>query len=468
MTKPGGAAPDDAAKGGPSGDAPARSDRERPPDWTAQAPVEYALNELLRQSQKREEEVSALLKSARAVLEYREFADASRAIFDSCKTLIGAASGYVALLSQDGAENEVLFLDSGGLPCSVDPALPMPIRGLRETAYRTCKPAYHNDFSRSDWVRFLPQGHVQLDNVLFSPLVVEGKAVGLLGIANKPGGFDDHDARMAAAFGELAAIALLNSRMLESLEKSEQALRAAQEQLETKVHERTAELARANRALKGEITERRRLEKEILRVSSEEQQRIGQELHDGLGQQLLGLGMMAKGLEKTLEAKSPSEADCARRITRAMVEAQEHVRAIIKGVRPVDVDANGLMAALAELAGSTEKLAEIRCTFACKQPVPIEDNHTATQLFYIAAEAVRNAVKHARAKQVVIGLDSDGDGVKLSVRDDGVGIRVDSDQAAGMGLRIMRHRTGVLGARLEIESVDEGGTLVTCTLPQDG
>jgi len=174
-------------------------------------------------------EVSALLATARAILQHREFKDTARAIFDSCKELIGATAGYVALLSADGSTNDLVFLDSGGLPCSVDPTLPMPIRGLRAVAYRSNEVAWDNNFATSEWVNCLPDGHAKLDNVLFAPLVIEGKAVGLLGLANKPGGFTENDARVAAAFGELAAVALLNTRTLEFLKTSEERFRSVTE-----------------------------------------------------------------------------------------------------------------------------------------------------------------------------------------------------------------------------------------------
>lgn len=174
-----------------------------------------------REARRKQAEVEALLESARAVLKHREFADAARAIFDRCKALIGAAAGYVALLSPEGSENEVLFLDSGDLPCSVDPTLPMPIRGLRAQVYHTGQATYENDFDDSQWAGLLPEGHATLDNVLFAPLTSEGAVVGLLGIANKPGGFSEEDARLATAFGELAAVALSNSRTIEALQSSE-------------------------------------------------------------------------------------------------------------------------------------------------------------------------------------------------------------------------------------------------------
>ena len=171
----------------------------------------------LAMAQRRNEEKAALLDCTKAILNYDVFEKTARQIFDSCTKLTGATAGYVALLSEDGSENEVLFLEAGGRPCTVDPELPMPIRGLRAVAYETGNPAYDNDFWNSKWMEFMPPGHVTLDNVLFSPLNIEGKTVGIMGIANKPGGFTEDDARLAAAFGELAAIALNNSRTKDAL-----------------------------------------------------------------------------------------------------------------------------------------------------------------------------------------------------------------------------------------------------------
>ena len=128
-----------------------------------------------------------LLKSAQAVMESRTFEEAARRVFDPCREATGAASGYVALLSEDGQENEVVFLDGGGLPCDVDPNLPMPIRGLRAEAYRTGAPVYENDFA----------------------------------LANKANGFDRDDVRLAAAFSQQAAIALRNARDRDAIAASE-------------------------------------------------------------------------------------------------------------------------------------------------------------------------------------------------------------------------------------------------------
>ena len=165
--------------------------------------------------------LSALMEAFNYIPLCKTFEDAARKIFDQCKRLTGASSGYVALLSENGDENEVLFLDAGGLPCDVDPSLPMPIRGLREIAYKTKDVAFDNTFSKSPWMEFIPEGHVRLDNVLFAPLIIEEKTVGVIGIANKPGGFNEQDVHISKILGELAAVALTYARTQDSLKESE-------------------------------------------------------------------------------------------------------------------------------------------------------------------------------------------------------------------------------------------------------
>ncbi len=184
----------------------------------------------LKQTIKQKEELEALLDGAKSILENRDFPTIARSIFDAAKRSTGAASGYIALLREDGRENDVLFLESGGLPCTVDPDLPMPIRGLREQAYVSGETVAENDFENSEWKQYLPEGHVLLKNVLFAPLVIDGKPVGVMGLANKPDDFTPHDLRLAGAFGQLAAIALKSSLAIDALQKSEQLLHFAIDQ----------------------------------------------------------------------------------------------------------------------------------------------------------------------------------------------------------------------------------------------
>jgi PAS domain S-box-containing protein len=197
-------------------------------DITARKAAEDILINALEESQHRQSEISALLKGSHAVLKYHDFRSAAQSIFSSCKKLIGATSGYVALLSKDETENEVVFLDPGGLSCRVDPRLPMPIRGLRGEVCNNKEAIYNNDFLNSEWMKFMPEGHSKLRNVLFAPMIVEGKVVGLLGLGNKPKGFNENDSRMATAFAELAAIALTQKKAEQLLRESREDLNRAQ------------------------------------------------------------------------------------------------------------------------------------------------------------------------------------------------------------------------------------------------
>jgi len=183
--------------------------------------AEEASRGALKDSQQKQAENVALLKAVRALLEHREFKACAQAIFDSCKSIIGATAGYIALLSTDGTTTKPVFIDTGGASCAVDPSLPMPTRGMRAEAFHRGTAVYDNSFARSEHMKLVPKGHVTLDNVLFAPLMSEGKPVGLFGLANKPGGFTENDARLATWFGEIGSIALLNSHNLELLQHNE-------------------------------------------------------------------------------------------------------------------------------------------------------------------------------------------------------------------------------------------------------
>jgi len=191
---------------------------------------------------KQQQESDALLEGVRAVLESLNFHDAAASIFQSCKKIIRAEAGYIALVSEDGEQNEITYLDGGNLPCNVDPDHPMPIRGLRGVVCKSGKPSYENDFQNTEFNRFIPEGHAALTNVLMAPLCIRGKVVGLLGLANKQNGFTDDDLRIASAFGELTAIALVNK-------KTEEFLKNAHDEMEKRIGERTEELITTNKAL---------------------------------------------------------------------------------------------------------------------------------------------------------------------------------------------------------------------------
>jgi PAS domain S-box-containing protein len=214
-----------------------------------------------------------------------------------------------------------------------------------------------------------------------------------------------------------------------------------------------------------DITERKHLEKTILEVSGREQRRIGQDLHDGLGQQLTGIAFMSKVQEQRLAEKSLPEAGDAAKIVKLVNDAIHKTRELARGLLPVVSDAEGLMSALEQWAGEVEDLFGISCRFQCFAPVLIHDDTVATHLYYIAREAVNNALKHGHAKHIVIRLASDHEQGALIITDDGSGITDIPAHNAGMGRHLMNFRARVVGGSLEIEPAPGGGTVVTCLFP---
>jgi len=214
-----------------------------------------------------------------------------------------------------------------------------------------------------------------------------------------------------------------------------------------------------------DITERKHLEKTILEISAREQRRIGQDLHDGLGQHLTGIAFMSKVQEQKLMEKGMPEAGDAAKIVNLVNEAINKTRELARGLLPVVSDAQGLMSALRQWAGEVEDLFAISCRFQCFTPVLIHDDAVATHLYYVAREAVNNAIKHGHARQIVIRLAADQRQGALTIQDDGYGISSTVPGNKGMGLHLMEYRARMVGGSLEVRRVATGGTMVTCLFP---
>ncbi|MBE7211407.1 MAG: sensor histidine kinase [Gluconacetobacter diazotrophicus] len=210
-----------------------------------------------------------------------------------------------------------------------------------------------------------------------------------------------------------------------------------------------------------------RLESEIISVSERERQRIGRDLHDGVCQYLAAIGLTADLLRQNLALENHPRAEAVGEIAALLQDAVDRAREVARGLSPVDRDEGGLESALEELAFSTTRLTGITCDFICPEPLPVRDNIRAVHLFRIAQEAVGNATRHARARNVIIALEaSDGD-LALRVSDDGTGFdpaAVHAHARGGMGLNTMRYRARTLGGTLEIEPNFPTGTVVTCTV----
>src|SRR3984957_3822884 len=214
-----------------------------------------------------------------------------------------------------------------------------------------------------------------------------------------------------------------------------------------------------------DITERQRLEKAILEVSAREQRRIGEDLHDGLGQHLTGIAFMSKVLESKLSEHSLPESTDAAKIVKLVNEAINKTRELSRGLLPVVSDAYGLMSALTRHAEEIQDLFRITCRFECSEPVLIYDVNVATHLYHIAREAVNNAIKHGHPGHVVIGLFVENGEGTLSVQDDGAGISDAPSNQKGMGLNIMNYRANMIGGSLDIRKNFTGGTSVVCLFP---
>jgi two-component system sensor kinase FixL len=174
-----------------------------------------------------------------------------------------------------------------------------------------------------------------------------------------------------------------------------------------------------------DITERKRLEREILEISEREQRRIGHDLHDGLCQHLAGIEMMSQVLEQKLSSRSRDAARRAGEIAKNVRDAISQTRSLARGLSPVTLESEGLMSALQELAENTGTIFHVVCRFDCNPPVSVADHAVATHLFRLAQEAVANAIKHGRAKRISIRLTGERGRVVLKVDDDGAGFPAD-------------------------------------------
>jgi signal transduction histidine kinase len=235
-------------------------------------------------------------------------------------------------------------------------------------------------------------------------------------------------------------------------------LRSLHRELESRVQQRTL-------ALRREMSERQRLEEEILKVAEREQRRIGHELHDSLCQHLTATALAGQVLGERLAAKSLPEAADAGKVVELVEDGINLARNFARGLYPVEMEAEGLMAAFQELASITTRGAKVLCVFDCAAPVLIHDDAAATHLYRIAFEAVRNALHHGKPRRIGISLSERANVLTLTVEDDGTGFPETKPDNQGLGIRIMAYRASMIGGSLAVEPAPTGGTIVTCTVP---
>jgi signal transduction histidine kinase len=234
---------------------------------------------------------------------------------------------------------------------------------------------------------------------------------------------------------------------------------AMHREMEERIRQRTADLTE-------EIAERQRLEKAVLEITERERRSIGHDLHDGLGQHLTGTALIGKALVARMrEGRRDATAD-VERIVSLVEEGIEQSRALAKGLLLAEIERDGLTDALQELAASTRVQFNVACDFLQDGEISLEENGSATHLYRIAHEAVRNAIRHGQSKNIHVDLSVRAGILELSIRDDGVGLAPAEERTDGLGLRIMAHRASMIGGSLVVERSPEGGTQVVCRVRQ--
>lgn len=225
-------------------------------------------------------------------------------------------------------------------------------------------------------------------------------------------------------------------------------------EMHLRVKERTADLQR-------ELTRRQQLEKEIAIVAEEERNRVGRELHDSLGSHLTGTGLLAETIAHQLEKEKNASRATARKVVNLIDQGIELTREIARGLYSSELDGDGLFSALESLSRSASN-ARVKCEFEHNGKPP-HSKELATQLYWVAREAVANALKHAEARNVRIRLQTTDDYLRLKVEDDGRGLRR-GKMRDGIGLKVMAKRAELAGGTLRVEEAAPG-TIVHCEIP---
>ncbi|MDD5458930.1 MAG: PAS domain-containing sensor histidine kinase [Phycisphaerae bacterium] len=219
----------------------------------------------------------------------------------------------------------------------------------------------------------------------------------------------------------------------------------------------------AEQKIHRQILKQKELKKQVLEVSEYEKQLIGQELHDSIGQQLAGIGLMANVLKKNLEKLSSQHAKDAAHIASIASDTLRQARAIAHGMHLINLDFGSLEAALTQLCNNCQYLFGIECSLDCPTNVKPVDPQITTHLYRIAQEAITNAVKHGKAQHVKISVIGGKRKGVLSVENDGEDFQ--EDKRTGMGLRLIAHRVEMINGSFDVRKNNNGGTVLTSVFP---
>lgn len=208
-----------------------------------------------------------------------------------------------------------------------------------------------------------------------------------------------------------------------------------------------------------DITDTRRMQKDIMEISELERRRIGQDLHDGLGQKLTGVAFLAEAVKRTMKEKRYPEVSDIEEIYDNITESIDHARKISSGLWTARLEKYDAGQALSELAGDTENLFGITCILTNGVSAPVTNITAVTNLYFLARESINNAIRHGKADRIDIELTEDLDSIYLIIRDNGRGAAENFEDGSGIGMRIMRYRAGIMGGSCSFENTAHGFTV---------
>ncbi len=256
------------------------------------------------------------------------------------------------------------------------------------------------------------------------------------------------------------------ANQLETITTLAEDLHRAKLEMEVRVQDRTAELLQSTQDLQAEILERKRVEKEILEVTENEQKRFGSQLHDGLCQDLTGILLLLEGLTQKMAKEKYHGAPEIEKVSVLLKAAVSQARDTARGFYLGELDGNSLTNLFEELVTSQNRQG-ISCRLDCPEPILISDNAIATHFYKIAQEGVANAVKHGKAKHIEVGFMQNQSDIVLTIKDDGVGFATPTPNSKGIGLKVMKNRCHIIGATFAIIANEPHGVILTCTLKKE-
>jgi signal transduction histidine kinase len=397
--------------------------------------------------------VTGINRVFRQAITCRTSEEIGETCLDVAEGITGSKFGFIGEVNQRGRFDTIALSDPGWSACRIEETAAvrmirdMEIRGIWGRVLKDERATIVNDPAiHSDRVG-VPEGHPPIKSFLGVPLKHGGKTIGMIGLANKPSGYDAADRGAVEALSVAFVEALLRRR-------AEEALQRAHDELEHRVEERTAELAHEQRMLR-----------QLLHSHDRERLLIAYEIHDGLAQRLVAAQMQLQAAEQLAGQEPEKGAELYQAGMTLLAEGIAETRQLISGLRPPVLDESGVVAAVDDLVRNTRAEEEMEIEFVtCLKPhrlEPLLEN----AIFRIVQESLTNARRHSRSDRLRIELVEQDDLIRIEVRDWGIGFDPERIATSRFGLRGIQERARLLGGRVAIESTAGEGTRVAVELP---